>query len=250
MRLLTPGLGHKKNLKSEPYSLELSNGFHPYLIVRSNRAKHIRIKLSDKGALSLVLPSGTAERAGHSFIQSKSAWVEKNLNKLSITEKETIPLSLDLRLLNELWQIEYADQSSNQIRLTEYDDFNLGISGNTSDIKKLHSVINQWCKKKSSVVFKYMLEQLAEEHGFHYNDLSIRAQKTRWGSCSSKKNINLNCKLLFMPIEVVKYVMIHELCHTLEMNHSSRFWDLVADCDPEYKKHRKRLKELGKTMFL
>ena len=95
-----------------------------------------------------------------------------------------------------------------------------------------------------------MLEQLAEEHGFHYNGLSIRAQKTRWGSCSSKKNINLNCKLLFMPVEVVNCVMIHELCHTIEMNHSSRFWDLVADCDPNYKENRKSLKLLGKELFL
>ena len=250
MRLLIPGLGHKKNLKSEPYSLALSDGSHPYLIVRSNRAKHIRIKLSNTGALSLVLPSGTSERVGHSFIQSKSVWVEKNLNKLSITEKDTIPISLNLRLLNELWQIEYAHQSSNQIRLNECVDFNLSISGNTSDVTKLHHALNQWCKKKSRVVFNHMLEQLAEEHGFHYNGLSIRAQKTRWGSCSSKKNINLNCKLLFMPNEVVKYVMIHELCHTIEMNHSSRFWDLVADCDPHYKVHRRNLKLLGKELFL
>jgi len=250
MPLLIPGLGHKKNLKSDTYSLALSSDIYPYLIVRSARAKHIRIKLSNTGVLSLVLPKGTSESIGHSFIQSKSSWVEKNLNNLTITEKETIPLSLDLRLLNERWQIEYVDQSTNQIRLNEYDDFNLSISGNTADVTSLHGAINQWCKKKSRVVFNLMLEQLAEEHGFHYNGLSVRAQKTRWGSCSSNKNINLNCKLLFMPIEVVKYVMIHELCHTIEMNHSSRFWDLVADCDPNYKAHRKNLKLLGKELFL
>ncbi len=250
MQLLIPGLGHKKNLKSDTYSLALSKGNYSYLIVRSGRAKHIRIKLSNTGELSLVLPKGTSDSLGHSFIRSKSEWVERNLNKLSITEKEIIPSRLNLRLLNELWDIEYVDQYSSQIRLNERDSSNLIISGNTSDITKLHNVINQWCKKKSKVIFKQMLEQLAEEHGFHYNGLSIRAQKTRWGSCSSKKNINLNCKLLFMPDEVVQYVMIHELCHTIEMNHSSRFWDLVADCDPNYQVHRRNLKLLGKELFL
>ena len=237
-------------MKSELYSLELSDGYHPYLIIRSNRAKHIRIKLSNTGVLSLVLPKGTPDKIGHSFIVSKSAWVEKNLNKLSITDKETIPESLNLRLLNELWQIEYVNESAHQIHLKEHKDFSLSISGNTSDVTQFHTVINHWCKKKSRAVFTSMLEQIAEEHGFHYNGLSIRAQKTRWGSCSSKKNINLNCKLLFMPENVVRYVMIHELCHTLEMNHSSRFWDLVADCDPNYKAHRRNLKILGKELFL
>ena len=95
-----------------------------------------------------------------------------------------------------------------------------------------------------------MLQELAELHGFHYQRLSIRAQKTRWGSCSHQKNINLNCKLLFMPEEVVKYVMIHELCHTIEMNHSSRFWALVNDCDPSYKKHKQQLKDLSREVVL
>ncbi len=235
---------------SKSYSLALSKGFHPYLLVRSSRAKHIRIKLSNTGTLSLILPKGISENFGHSFMLSKSEWVEKNLNKLSLSEKALIPKSLNFRLLNELWQVEYIRQSGRQINLNEFSDFNLRISGDTSDIATLHAVINQWCKKKAKVVFTQMLEELAEEHGFHYNGLSIRAQKTRWGSCSSKKNINLNCKLLFMPREVVEYVMIHELCHTLEMNHSARFWNLVADCDPNYKENRKVLKQMGKELFL
>ncbi|GAA0410894.1 SprT family zinc-dependent metalloprotease [Cocleimonas flava] len=237
-------------MKSDTYSLALSDGAHPYLVVRSKRAKHIRIKLSNSGELSLVLPAGTPDSLGHSFIQSKSVWVEKNLSKLSISEKETIPTSLNLRVLNEQWNIDYINPSSTQMSLQEDDDYCLRISGDISDISELHFLINQWCKKKSKKIFTLMLQQLAEEHGFHYNGLSIRAQKTRWGSCSSKKNINLNCKLLFMPVDVVRYVMIHELCHTLEMNHSSRFWDLVEDCDPNYKKHRRELKRLGKEVVL
>jgi predicted metal-dependent hydrolase len=94
------------------------------------------------------------------------------------------------------------------------------------------------------------MEALAEEHGFHFNRLSFRSQKTRWGSCSGNKNISLNSKLLFMSEAVVKYVMIHELCHTVEMNHSSRFWSLVEDCDPEYRHHKKQLKEYGKLVLI
>lgn len=235
-------------MKNEIYSLELSEGFYPYQLVYSKRAKHIRIKLSHKGELSLVLPTRTSEKLGHSFILSKSDWIEKNLKKLSFSEKDVLPERLNLRLIDEVWMIEYSESNSEKIEIIENDDFKLTVMGNVSDASGFHTQMNQWCKKKSRKLFNTMLEALAEEHGFHYNSLSIRAQKTRWGSCSSKKNINLNCKLLFMPIDVVKYVMIHELCHTLEMNHSSRFWDLVADCDQNYEQHRKTLKLLGKEL--
>jgi len=125
------------------------------------------------------------------------------------------------------------------------------IKGNKEELKDLSLVtklLNQWCRKKAAIIFKNMLENLAEIHGFHYHRLTIRAQKTRWGSCSSKKNINLNCKLLFMPKEVVEYVMIHELCHTVEMNHSSAFWALVEDCDPKYHENKHQLRVLGQRI--
>jgi predicted metal-dependent hydrolase len=63
---------------------------------------------------------------------------------------------------------------------------------------------------------------------------SIRGQKTRWGSCSSRQTISVNCKLLFLPSELVRYVLIHELCHTVHLNHSAAFWALVAQKEPDY----------------
>jgi len=119
-----------------------------------------------------------------------------------------------------------------------------------NDQRIINRTLNHWCKQKAKSIFNNKLQQLAELHGFHYQRLSIRAQKTRWGSCSHKKNINLNCKLLFMPEEVVRYVMIHELCHTIEMNHSNRFWALVEECDPMYKTHKKTLKTIGKSIVI
>jgi predicted metal-dependent hydrolase len=74
-----------------------------------------------------------------------------------------------------------------------------------------------------------------------YNRVSIRGQKTRWGSCSSDKNINLNYKLLFLEPEFVKYIIIHELCHTIHLNHSREFWQLVGDFYPDYRDIRKQI---------
>lgn len=78
--------------------------------------------------------------------------------------------------------------------------------------------------------------------GFDFNRISIRNQKTRWGSCSSKKNLNFNYRILFLPQRIADYIIIHELFHLKEMNHSRRFWNLVAGVVPDYMSIRKELR--------
>lgn len=82
-----------------------------------------------------------------------------------------------------------------------------------------------------------------------YGRITIRNQKTRWGSCSSKGNLNFNCLLMLAPDEVVDYVVIHELCHLIEMNHSKAFWQQVEQIMLDYKKHRKWLKDHGNEIM-
>ena len=89
----------------------------------------------------------------------------------------------------------------------------------------------------------------AKAIGLTYGRITIRRQKTRWGSCSVKGNLNFNCLLMLCPEEVRNYVVIHELCHRLEMNHSSRFWAEVAKHCPDYARHRKWLKENGGSLI-
>lgn len=87
-------------------------------------------------------------------------------------------------------------------------------------------------------------------YGFKYHKISVRNQKTRWGSCSAKGNLNFNYKILFLPEKLADYIIVHELCHLEEMNHSPKFWNLVANEIPDYLSRRKELRKSSLLMNL
>ena len=100
-------------------------------------------------------------------------------------------------------------------------------------------------KKKAAQYLPERCKLYASSLGVDYKRISIRFQKSRWGSCSTKGNLNFNALLMMTPIEVIDYVVIHELCHRREMNHSKNFWALVESVMPDYKVHKNWLKENG-----
>lgn len=103
--------------------------------------------------------------------------------------------------------------------------------------------------KKARAVFSQKAAYYAPLVGVDYGKITIRSQKTRWGSCSAKGNLNFNCLLLLAPEKVQDYVVVHELCHRKEMNHSAGFWQEVAGVMPEYKEYRRWLKEHGSEIM-
>jgi predicted metal-dependent hydrolase len=88
----------------------------------------------------------------------------------------------------------------------------------------------------------------SKEHGFEFNRVAIKNQRSRWGSCSTKKNLNFNWKLILTPSLCLDYVVVHELCHLKQMNHSKNFWNLVEEIMPDYKLHRRKLKNMEREL--
>ncbi len=105
-------------------------------------------------------------------------------------------------------------------------------------------------RKAAREYFPKRVSHYARMLGVTYGKISIRDQKTRWGSCSSEGNLSFNWRLILAPPDVLDYVVIHELCHRKEMNHSKEFWALVESHMPEYKERRKWLRENGNNLTL
>ena len=134
-------------------------------------------------------------------------------------------------------------------------------------VKSKESWIRQMLEKQPTQVNPMSAEQLrqladkavayipqrvacyATRIGVTYGRITIRNQQTRWGSCSSKGNLNFNCLLMLAPAQVIDYVVVHELCHRIHMNHSAAFWNAVASHMPDYARWRKWLKDNGRALL-
>ena len=105
--------------------------------------------------------------------------------------------------------------------------------------------LEKWYRKEAALVLHQKASEFAKLLSVSFEDVRIKDQKSRWGSCSSKGNLNFNCLLMLTPPEVIDYVVAHELCHLKEMNHSARFWNEVEKIIPTYKEQKKWLKDNG-----
>ncbi len=110
------------------------------------------------------------------------------------------------------------------------------------------TIFEKWIREYARKVIEDRTKSISLEAGFKYNRVSIREQSTRWGSCSSERNLNFNWKLILAPPQVLDYVVVHELSHTVEMNHSKSFWNVVEKVMPNYMEYRKWLRVNGNTL--
>ncbi len=112
-----------------------------------------------------------------------------------------------------------------------------------ADSNRRDIVLERWYRVQAAQLMREKADKLGADMGLTYGQLSIRGQKTRWGSCSQKGNLSFNWKLIMAPEPVINYVVIHELAHLKELNHMKRFWQLVGQYCPEWRKHKKWLKD-------
>ena len=219
---------------------------------RSMRAKRIRIELRPDRSLLIVIPSGTREDQWLAFVLSQRQWIERNLQKKTALQrhgrqidKPGFPSTIDLLCRQQKYHISRHDGTQNR-RIVVAETLRLYCKSPTE--KQLFQNLRCWLMTQAREEFSARLDGISKTTGLEWNRLSIRGQKTRWGSCSVQGNISLNFKMLFLPSDLVDHVLLHELVHTREMNHSHRFWALMKKFDPNCDQHRAELRTAGQLL--
>jgi len=227
--------------KPEQQSLDFAPQ-HQYSVRRSKRAKYLRINAHPRRGIEVVVPGRMSLRHVEPFVRQHKDWINQQVIQLKLDQPVELPKTIYLRMIDETWHIKYTPGNSKQYRLSEKGGY-LTITGPASDPDMYRNKLNQWLRKQAKLHLPSRLTALSNQCGLKYQRVSIRTQQTRWGSCSSKGNINLNDRLIMLPPELADYVMLHELCHTQHMNHSARFWELVKSHMPDYRSQQKQLRQ-------
>lgn len=218
---------------------------------RSPRAKRLRLQVNHDGQFRLTVPRFTSDAFVHQFIEENSHWIIKQqirLKKVAVRRPAPTYLNGDtFYYFGEKVELVVRPcvQKRPTIKVRE-DKMMITLHSQVPKAKGVELVkktIEKFYRQKAEEVIHDRLQHYNEIYGFKYNKVTLRNQQTRWGSCSSKGNLNFNWRLIMAPIEVIDYVVVHELCHLKEMNHSRRFWALVEKTFPDHKKWRKWLKE-------
>jgi len=217
--------------------------FGEIVVKKRSLAKTVSLKIAPDGRIQITMPPYAPLLAAKALIKTSRKQIRELVSqyreKLSYTENQQIGKSHNLLIQTT------AKPSSVKIVGTQ-------ILAEINEAESVESATNQQLirskilvalRKEAKSYLPRRLSFLAEEHGFSFARSKITHSSSRWGSCSSSGTISLNIGMMNLPFELIDYVIIHELCHTRHMNHSTKFWDEVAKLDPHYKIHRNELKK-------
>lgn len=221
-----------------------------YQVRESQRARHVSLKVSFQGTLEVVVPPGFNETEIPGILERRRGWITKTLHRIekqraTLPKEHSVekPTELELRSRDEVWTVVYKATRGATVALTQSNPQELTLRGPLEDATACRELLRNWLQRKARLELAPWLQQLSQRCDLAYSRMTVRGQSTRWGSCSSKQSISLNYKLLFLPPTLVDYVLTHELCHTVHMNHSKVFWQLVRQYYPELDQAKADLKK-------
>ena len=215
----------------------------PYRIRRSDRASRVRVSVGDDGEVEVVLPRRSPAGAAPAAIAELRPWIERRLQEASAARAARAARGATLPYLGRPLQLR-AEPGRTRVH-RRGDALLVPADGDTAA-----AAIERWYRRAAAREIAPRLGDAGRALGTSYSSLSIRGQRTRWGSCSSRGALSFNWRLLLAPEAVVDYVVWHEACHLLVMDHSSSFWALVRRHCPQYQEHRRWLRLHGSTLVL
>ena len=228
----------------------------PYEIKHSKKAKRINLTVRED-LVKISLPWGIPLKTAREFMELKKEWVLGHIQSFQKRKREKLSRKF---LAGE--KFPYLDQIITlQTRSIAGEQIEVHLTGDTIWIclpEKLaktdrsfqvRAALFSWYKEQARTILGEKIVYYAQLLGVSCNQFRIKEQKTRWGSCSNKGNINLNWRIILAPESVVNYLVLHEVAHLKQLNHSSAFWQLIEKHLPDYRSCKKWLKEQGRDLF-
>ena len=221
-----------------------------YRIKTSARARNIRLTVSLRDGLTVVVPRNYDLRRIPAIVEKKRGWIETHLRRFADASDAidrgpaaVLPEALELPALGESWRIDYRPTATRVVGVFVEEPGRITVYGAVSSHDACREALIGWLRLRTREELVPWLTRLAGQTGFKFHEAVIRGPKTRWASCSSSGTISLSFKLLFLDRDWVRCVLLHELCHTVCMNHSPRFWALLGDIEPECRPIHKRMRD-------
>ena len=225
-----------------------------YKIIRSGKARRLSLKLSPAAGLLLVVPKrlSIAHLDLDQLLQSKSLWILNKLRLIASLENRQPRFTptqggrLSFAGKEIALSIEPSPRKRDRVALIGN---TLTVSTQRGENDHVRALVAKWYARAAAEIIPARVRELNRHVGYTVNSVSVRNQKSRWGSCSRKGNLNFNWRLLLVPPSVMDYLIYHELAHLKELNHSIRFWRLVEQLCPAFREAEAWLKREGRSMF-
>ncbi|BAV33736.1 metal-dependent hydrolase [Sulfuricaulis limicola] len=226
-----------------------SKALFEYRLRESARARHVRLRVTPHGGLEVVVPRGYNPARLPGLLERKQSWIRAALERTGAERLLNgpapawkLPEEIRLPALGRVWQVTARETGASRTAVRETGPGRLLIHGRITDEPAGRAALARWLVRQAYAHLAPPLEELSRQLDLSFQRLSFKRQRTRWGSCSHHKSISLNAKLLFLDPALVRYVMVHELCHLAEMNHSPRFWSLVRQHHADFRAHDRELR--------
>lgn len=209
----------------------------------NSRSRSVRVTISPEGGVIVTRPPRFPQWRAEQFVEQSHEWIEKQLRKQKIQHSV---FSVGKSFSNLLYKgLPYPVEVVEQGPPVEVVPGKIHVNPVENTTASIHRALERWLKAESERQLVVKIHKLAKDFDVVVKNVVLKSASSRWGSCSSTGNINLHWRLIQAPEAVADYVIIHELAHRKEMNHSPRFWKLVETHDPEYRSHRTWLQKHG-----
>ena len=232
------------SLRTPPASsvVHLSLGLQPLplLMVRNLRARRYLLRLRADGTVRVTIPRGGSTAAARQFVERHAAWLEREFQRLQSQPRKPLAWTIGTEFLLRGDDVRIEARTDGETGAIHFGGESVGIPNPVADLRP---AIESHLRQMATRELPQRVLELAARHGLTVRSITVRNQKSRWGSCSRRGTISLNWRLIQTPAFVSDYICLHELMHLRQMNHSPGFWQEMERVCPDYRMAERWLKE-------